>query len=909
MSKRIPARRLSQSVANALYATPAVALLALGLSTPAFAADEPTPQDTSESTAQDAKTLDTVSVISTGTRKSNMAVTDSPAPIQLVSAETLSQSGAPDLQNAIADQVPSFNVRQIGTDMASQTLTAALRSLSANHTLILVNGKRLHTTSNVNPNNGEAAADLSFIPQAAIDHIEVLTDGAAALYGSDAIAGVINIILKKNKGNEADVSYGAYEDGGGNDPKISADIAFGDSKNYFNLSAESEDRQSVFRFSPSAYGNCEANYADCLAVNPSMAAYVDTLDPNHAATGYKSFPYLNTYPNPPAVKRQIMYINAGLALGDNWSFYAFGGFGQKQAESLENYRMPEQSGASPSGTYLYPYGFQPSEASKERDFQLTVGVTGNLAGWTVDASTAYGKDIMDVYTLNSMNFTLWDDYGYSPTDFYDGAFYASQWTTDVSATRDFDVGLSAPLTLNFGVEYREDGYGIEAGDPYSYYGVGASSFPGYNPDTNTGNYTRHNEALYADVVFNPIEHWLVDVAGRYENYSDFGSKTIGKLTTRFDFTDSFAVRATASTGFRAPTLAEEYYSAVQVGPTSASPTLRANDAAAAALTGESGLKPETSVNYSLGFVFNPLPSLSSTLDFYQITIKNRIASKSFTYSTSVDGAACAADPITGDALDDCSDYNAALGAALVSAGYLGSNDPTASGGSLDSTARANISVTVLTNAYTTRSRGVDWVTNWNQSFDWGSIDWLLSANYNTIKVLSVRDAPAALGGGALFDTAEVINMEKNNPKFRVNIGPTFNIGKFNIALHEMIYGSQYYWTSSYDEWGTDLSTISSVWSQLDTATFDGANYYKMKLKAMAVTNIDVTFKPDEHWSFSVGADNVFNKYPTKNPYAAYEYEVTHYDNQWDMLSEYQINSNSPVGWFGGYYYAKLKYQW
>jgi outer membrane receptor for ferrienterochelin and colicin len=158
---------------------------------PRTGADSPADEDK-------AKTLDTVTVISTGTRKADMAVTDSPAPIQLVGAEKLASTGAPDLQNAIANQVPSYNATQVGGDMASQTLTAALRGLSPNHTLVLVNGKRLHNTANVGASSGSAAPDLSFIPEAAIDHVEVLTDGAAALYGSDAIAGVINIILKKN---------------------------------------------------------------------------------------------------------------------------------------------------------------------------------------------------------------------------------------------------------------------------------------------------------------------------------------------------------------------------------------------------------------------------------------------------------------------------------------------------------------------------------------------------------------------------------------------------------------------------------------------------------------------------------------------------------------------------------------
>ncbi|MFT4197591.1 MAG: TonB-dependent receptor [Pseudoxanthomonas sp.] len=900
MSKPVRFGCLAQSIATALrgrtsLSAASLMILAGGFSTHALA----------QSDSSDAKTLDAVSVISTGTRKSNMAVTDSPAPIQLISPEKLASTAAPDLQNAIANQVPSYNVNQVGSDMGSQTLTASLRGLSPNHTLILVNGKRLHNTANVSASDGSAAPDLSFIPQAAIDHVEVLTDGAAALYGSDAIAGVINIILKKNhSGGEIDTGYSGYQDGGGKDFKWGANIGFGNADNFFNLSAEVENRQSVYRFVPTAMANCLSNETLCASVNPTAYEYFDSIDPNRTSQYNSKYPYLNNWLNPPEVHRKALYFNSGAVISENVSFYAFGGYGKKTAESEENYRGPAQLGGYTDSTtdetsYMYPYGFNPSEYSSEEDYSLTVGLTGSLGEWVWDASSTYGKDKMDVYTLNSMNRNLYSEYGYSPTDFYDGTFTASQWTTNFNATRDFDIGLASPMTFNAGVEYRQDKYAISPGDYASYYETGASSFPGYNPDTNTGSYSRNSYSVFADAVLYPVEQWLVDGAVRYEHYSDFGSKTIGKLTTRFDFTDSFAIRATVSTGFRAPTLGEEYYSAVNVSPSGAYPQLAPNSDAAAAL-GFGKLKPETSTNLSLGFVFSPLPNLNSTLDFYQIRIKDRITRAYFCY---VSGSV-ACDPVSGAETDS---YNTALGQALVDAGYLGGIDPSTSGGTLDSSARANIGVYLFNNALDTKTQGVDWVTNYLTTFDWGSIDWVLAANYSKLDVTGVKSAPASLGGGSMYSEATLENLEHANPKYRINLGAIIDIGKFSINITEAVYGPEYRWqAANTDDEGFGTDFPDSVLSQLTTKVMDGVTYYKQEIGVLPTTNLSISFKPNDNWTLTLGGDNIFNKYPDKYPKAVWNWVVANYENQWGYLTKYE--TFSPIGYFGGRWYAKATYR-
>lgn len=901
----------------------------------AFAADTASAQDAEASAAPTevtqadvADASDTVmeEVIVTGTRKVGMQASDSPTPVQVVSAEALKQSGAADVSNMISMQVPSFNVNQIGGDMASQTLTASLRNLSANHVLVLVNGKRRHITSNVGASSGEEAADLAFIPQDAIDHVEVLTDGAAAQYGSDAIAGVINIILKNdNWGGSLGTSYAGFKDGGGGTDTWTGNVGLGNNKGYFNLSAQVQNQATVTRAEPYGPAVCVSNPDECQA-------YIDTGGPNSSALsrylqndmGMKYYPdgtALNHVGDPPEIHRQIAFYNAGYDF-DGVEFYSFGNYGKKTAKSIETYRRPSQDGGYTNPTtgeveHMYPYGFNPYEASDEVDMSVAAGLRGDVNGWSWDTGVVYGKDYLDVYTLNSMNFTLYQETGASPTDFFDGRYKASQTTGTTDISKNFSVGMAEPMTLAFGGEWRRDTYAIEPGEAASYYGSGASSFPGYNPAVNTGSYQRHSYAGYVDVILQPIERWQIDIAGRYEHYSDFGSKTVGKLTTRYDVSPAIAIRGTASTGFRAPTLGEEYYSAVNVGPTSANPQLQPNAAGAAALGFGGGLKPELSTNFSFGFVLHPIARMTSTLDVYQIKIEDRVERGSFSYSTGsvtdptspvpadgdgngcLDGApeagssACY-DNYGGTPGYDAEGYNEALGAALVDMGYLGGTNPGAAGGSLDPTARANISVSLFNNALTTRTRGVDFVTTYLMQPSWGAINWTAAANYNKTKVTHADAAPPELGGAVLYSDVTLKNIETDDPKYRFNLGMLTTVGQFSVNLKERIYGPQ-----------STLQSASSfpddVKAQLDLR--EDGNYYKRKIGVLALTDIELSYNPTSNLQISVGADNVFNQYPDKLPGPIWDYYVSEYSTR---TSRAYIN-NSPIGYFGARYYGKLTY--
>lgn len=798
-------------------------------------------------------------VIVTGTRRTGMQVSDSPAPVQVLSAETLKSAGSADLIGSLAATVPSFTAQAFGGDMANQTLSAKLRGLSPNHALVLVNGKRRHTTANFavlsGPYQGASSADLNFIPASAIDHIEVLTDGAAAQYGTDAIAGVVNIILKKDyEGGSVDGSYGGYKDGGGETPDLSGNIGFGsDGRNFINLTAEIRNHASSDR------GDVDPRAAFGIHdPDSSLSTYPNT---NMAlAHGY---PYLNHIIGDPEYHAQIAMFNGGFAIGAV-DAYAFGSYGKKKAESFENYRNPSRASYTDGGGvthYYYPFGFNPKEATDEDDLSFTAGLKGELFdSWVWDLASTYGKDRVKIYTIDSLNTDLYAETGASPTDFYDGSYVATQWTNTLDVGRDFEVGLAGPLNVAFGLEQRSDSYELQAGEPASRYGSGASSFPGIQPG-DAGKHTRDNFAGYADFAVSPIADLQLDAAVRYEHFTDFGSTTVGKLTGRYDFSPAVALRGTVSTGFRAPTLAEEYYSATNVGPTSAFVQMAPNAPAAALLGLGSGLKPEKSTNFSFGVVLHPIDKMTATIDAYQIEVRDRIVGSGALYSVfqgqDVPGAGAISDAII------------------------------ANGNTLDPTIKTSggdIGINIFANGLTTRTRGVDVVVAYPTSFDWGNLDWTLSGNYNKTEVTNIKASPSELGGQSLYDRTAISDLETASPKYRVNLSAVWTYGKFSIRAQETLYGQA-----------------------SEQVMGDDGNYYENKIGATPITDLELAFKPVKSVKFSIGANNLFNTYPDKvNPALKSTY-VSAADNRYDTAYVTKYPTFSPFGFNGAYYYGKLSY--
>ena len=694
------------------------ALLASVLSPVAAYAAEPDPAPSPDAAPTDAGP----DVIVTGTRLTGTHAADSAAPIDLIDSSSLLRTGRPDLIQALNQTVPSLTAQAFGGDAGNLKLTARLRGLSANHTLILVNGKRRHGSSNLTVTAtggfvGAASADLTFIPIGAIDHVEVLTDGAAAQYGTDAITGVVNIILKEdNRGGVLSATGGAYGAGDGETLAASANIGFGSPSAYANLTAEHRYH----------------DYSDRGADDQRFFTAANRANP--ALPLIPGYPHLNRIFGDAKYELTVLNYNAGVELG-GVELYSFGSYGHRFGRSRQNYRFPS---IAPT---IWPNGFMPVLTDTEDDLSFTGGVRGDIGTWHWDLASTYGKDINELNNVNSVNTSLIADTGTSPTSFHVGDFTASQWSNTLDVSRDVGMGLASPLNVAFGGEFRRESYGIRAGDQASRYKTGVQSYPGFAL-TDAGTHWRSNLAVYLDLALKPVEKLQLDVAGRFEHFSDFGDTSVGKLTARYDFTPAFAVRGTISTGFRAPTLAEEYYSATKVSPTSAGVNLPANSAAAR-LLGFTGLKPEKSTNFSAGFVFKPARRLSATLDFYQINLRDRIVSTGSIYGLQTFTiAGVSTRTVRSQAVTD----------AII-----------ANGNTLDPTVTST-SITTFVNGADSRTRGAELVVNYGvQLAGSASLDLTLTGNYNETKLTRVYTPSAQIAAsGKAISTGRRFRISKRH---------------------------------------------------------------------------------------------------------------------------------------------------
>jgi iron complex outermembrane receptor protein len=431
--------------------------------------------------------------------------------------------------------------------------------------------------------------------------------------------------------------------------------------------------------------------------------------------------------------------------------------------------------------------------------------------------------------------------------------------------RDFDVGLGGPLNLAFGGEYRRETYSIGAGVPLSYENGGAQSYPGFTP-LDAGSHDRKNYAGYIDLAVKPVEALRVDAAARFEHYSDFGNATVGKLTARYDFSPQFAIRGTANNGFRAPTLAEEYYSSTNVGPTTAYIQLPPNSPAAIPLGLGSGLQPEKSIDFSVGLVWRPIPQMSTTLDVYQIRINNRIV-----------GSGNVAGAINGIPQSGGAAINAAIAAYAHGSNVI---DP-------DVLKTGSYGFNIFANGIDTRTRGADLVFDFPVDYNFGKINWSIGATYNDTVITKYATTPAALGTNVLYDQEAYSELTTATPKYVVNLGALLTMEKLTINLVEKVYGP----SSDYENDDGDGPTGSFA-------------YFKDSIGVTAITNLDVGYQFTEHLKLSVGAQNLFNRFPNKLNGNILSRENAASDNA--AVTQYPLFS--PFGINGGFYYAKAVYR-
>lgn len=563
-----------------------------------------------------------------GTRSINRTVTESMSPIDVIDIQSVTNSqGQLDINQLLQYTAPSFNSnRQSGSDGADHIDPATLRGLGPDQTLVLINGKRQHQSALINiygsRGRGNTGTDLNTIPASAIERIEILRDGASAQYGSDAIAGVINIVLKQNV-NEftGNVNTGAYNA-------------------QYNFDEGSLDGKNL---------QLNGNYGFRLGEN----GFINVTSDYHYRGHTNRADFTGDFPEDIDVRNQggdaevtdySAWFNMNYPLNDKASLYAFGGYNFRTVEAYAYTRAADESRNVIS---IYPEGFDPVIASNVFDKTISAGVRGDVQGWNVDFNNTFGSNLMHYYGRHTLNASLVTN---TPTEFDDGGFSLAQNTTSLDFTRYFENALKG-LNIAYGAEYRVDNYNLFAGEEASYtnYGGifidslfddegnfieldtttrpgGAQGFPGFQPKDEANEF-RTNLGAYFDVEANFTDAFAVDGALRFENYSDFGNTLNWKIAGRYDITDKYAIRASASTGFRAPSLAQIYFSSTYTnveGGVIFEEAIADNKSAITRLLGIPPLKQEESQNVSVGITAKPVQGLSITVDAYQVAIKDRI---------------------------------------------------------------------------------------------------------------------------------------------------------------------------------------------------------------------------------------------------------------------------------------------
>ena len=788
-------------------------------------------------------------IVAVGTRRPDRVATETPVPVDVVTSADIEATGLTETSQIIQRLAPSVNFpRATVADGTDHVRPATLRGLAPDQALVLVNGKRRHSTALVNVNGtvgrGSTSVDLNAIPAGVIERIEILREGAAAQYGSDAIAGVINIVLKSGAERELMSSVGRTAEGDGEVVQVGGNAGIEAGGGSLMLGAEFRDRGFTNRSRPDTRpqyfpGDPRESTIDRLNHRQGDA---DTRDYGAFLNG--AFP-----------------LSPGAA-----ELYAFGGVTRREGEAAGFFRRANDVRTVRS---IHPNGFLPLITSDILDASGAVGVRGTLAGFRYDLSGVYGSNSFEYGVNNSNNVSMG---AASPTSFRAGTLKADQITANLDLVRTFAMGLTEPVSVAFGGEYRRDGYGIEAGDEPSYVNggvrvldgpsagaiaaVGAQVFPGFRP-SDVKDVSRNSVAGYVDVEVTPVRDFLVTFAARAENFSDFGSTLDGRVAARLEPVNGFALRGSVGTGFRAPSLQQQYFSSTATNFIGGVPfDIRTFpvESPEARVLGAEPLRPEESVNYSAGIAFTPSRDLSLTVDAYQIDIDDRIVfSENFT-GTQVQ-------------------------ALFQQAGFTG-----VTGGRF------------FTNAIDTRTRGVDVVGQYAYRF--GRINQLrvvAGANFTETEVLTkVVKTPAALAGfeETLFGRVERGRIEYGQPRNSVNLNLNYTRDRLGINLNNRRFGE----VTVFGAIDPDTATGAAALRTLDQ-TFD----------AKWITDLDLSYRFRNGLTLAVGANNLFDVYPEENfQRTDAERAAGAQDNSNAGIFPY--NGVSPFGFNGAFYYVRFNFR-
>jgi iron complex outermembrane recepter protein len=869
-----------------------LAALTIGGISPAFAQDEAQADEPAE--GQNA-------IIVTGTRRTDRTVADSPVPVDVIGGDALANTGLTETNKILNQLVPSFNFPQPSiTDGTDVIRPASLRGLAPDQTLVLVNGKRRHVTALLNVNGsvgrGSAAVDLNLIPALAIERVEVLRDGASSQYGSDAIAGVINIRTKTaDSGGKASVSWGKYfttMEGVPHVTGLQTDVAgqpiLNPADNRFflaNTDGEQKMRDGEYKTAAvnigvpigAGYINVTGEYRDRDATNRS--GY--DLRPNYVRptalfdTREVSFNRRNFIFGDAKTEDFNLFLNAGMPLGESFDFYVFGSYGHRDGLSAANYRQasaaanrnfstiaPNVTPTAANFIALRPDGFLPFIDSTLEDFAGFAGIKGEFGdGWNADLSLGYGRNKFDYAVRNSLNTSFGPA---SQSDFDAGGLQFGQLTGNLDISHEFDLGLASPISLAFGAEYRDENFKIRPGDNQSFaIGplfqasfvstavncaaqtgvfnaitnvcsfpgraalVGAQGFPGF-PTSATTDRSRNSKAAYIELDGDIADGFTVTVAGRYEDFSDFGSTVNGKLAMRYEPVEGLALRGSISNGFRAPSLHQQFFTTTSTNFIAGVPveiSTVAVDSPVARALGAQPLKAEKSLNLSLGVTMQPTDGLNLTIDYYEIKIDDRIV---LTENLGAAGTGSAAIQNAVKAILDANGFQN-VGAARF-----------------------------FINGLDTTTQGIDAVATYRFGTS-GFGDWTLTAAYNlndtTInKRIAALGPLAAIPGLTLFGRVEGIRFTDGQPKDKIVLSADGKIGAFGITFRNTRYG--------------EVISPDAAAPIADPASLRLLGPDDLVLRPKWISDLEVRYSFLERFELAVGANNLFDVYPDARPQGA-----------------------------------------
>lgn len=762
-------------------------------------------------------------ILTTGSRSLPRSSVNTPLPIDAISNSDLKSTAQTTFDKQLQYRVPSFNTINTPVNDATTLLDPyEIRNLGPSRTLVLINGKRKNLSSLIyvqfSPGRGETGADLSGIPTDAIKRVEILRDGASAQYGSDAIAGVMNVILKDR------YQYSTLTFNGGFTSK-------GDGENYglaYN-SGSNIGSKGFINYTIDLSQQNSAVRSGIIDIPTEIATFGGSPSADAAIRAFLAkYPTGNNINGSGDIVAGKFNYNLGLDVGEHGQFYSNAALVFKKAKSFANYRTPywrtdagllhKRIPGAPNYTggndplYEGYLGYVPTFEGDLIDYNATLGFKDVKNGWTQDLSVTFGGNQQLYSVEHTVNRSLG---AASPTSFKPGGFNYSH----IVGNYDISKSLTDNFSLAFGTEVRKETYQIIAGDTASYTGQGANSFPGIRAE-NANTNSRYNIGAYVDATLDVTKDFLLNAAIRAEKYSDFGDAFVWKVSSRYKIADGKAVfRMSASTGFRAPTLHQIYAQSTQAsfaGGTIVLSGLFNNRSKQAFALGVPLLTPEKSNNFTVGLGLNPTKNFSFTLDYYSITIKERIV-----YSSSINSNdKLLANPTT------------ELGRILKGSSVGAGNYDLAS-------------VQFFINGVKTKTSGVDLVANYkNIVLGSGKLAVNLAGNYTTNnEIVGKPNDPAAIksAGASILNRQIISLLEEGRPKYKAVLGFDYSVNKFGVSLNNTLFGPTKF--QDLDNGGDQMNNIKQVF------------------KTAVVTDLNLGYNFTDKISFNIGINNLFNVLP------------------------------------------------